>query len=135
MPNPTTSSEAIAGRLLAEDATVLAALIDTRVFPSKPTQEPTGDYVVYYRNGGGDGVTLNGTPRLKAYEIRVECVGETQARAEAILKAVDARLDGWRDRDIGVQGCFAVGDSDESTLEDGRQVSGQTYKLMFKPQQ
>lgn len=137
MPNPTTASEAIAGRLLGSyggDVTDLAALVDTRVYPSKPTQEPDGDHVVYYRTGGGDGTKLGASNGLRQHEMRVECVSETAAGAEAILDAADALLSGWRDRDIGVQGCFASGDRDESTLEDGRQVSGQTYSLWFKAQ-
>lgn len=134
MANPTTPGEAIAGRLTAADATALAALVATRVFPSKPTQEPTGDYVTFWRTGGGDGGTLAASNGLRQHEMRVECTGSTEAVAESILGAVSARLNGWRDRTIGVQGCFAVGDSDETTLDDGRQVSGQTFGLWFKAQ-
>lgn len=137
--NPTTPGEAIGGRLLGEYgapgyADDLAALVDTRVAPSKPTQEPTGDHVSFWKAGGGDGMKLSGAVGLKQYEVRVECVSATTAGAEAILNEVVALLDGWRDRDIGVQGCFPVGDADESTLEDGRQVSGQTFSLWFKAQ-
>lgn len=133
MPNPTTPAEAIAGRL-TEPNTDLAGLVDTRVYPNKPTQEPSGDYVTFYRSGGGDGSTLGGANGLKSSEIRVEAVAPTQAVAESILDAVAVLLDGWRDRSIGVQGCFAVGDRDEDTQDDGRQVAGQTYSLHFKPQ-
>lgn len=134
MANPATPGEAIAGRLLDPAATILAALVAGRVYPSKPTQEPTGDYVIYYRAGGGDGANLSGASRLKAHEMRVEATGTTETGAEAVLDAAVALLDGWQDRSIGVQGCFGVGDRDESVLEDGRQVSGQTFRLWFKAQ-
>lgn len=135
MPNPTTAGEVIGGRLLGEygDVTDLAALVGARVWPSKPTQEATGDHVVFWRNGGGDGKNMSGARRLKSHEMRIECVSTTQAGAEAILEEVVELLDGWQDRDIGVQGCFAVGDRDEATLEDGRQVSGQSFSLWFLP--
>lgn len=140
MPNPTTHGEAIAGRLLgsfgdAGEAGALAALealIGDRVYPSKPTQDPGGDYVVYFRTGGGDGSKLGGANGLKSGSFRVEAVGQTSDGAEAILKQVVALLDGWSDRAIGVQGCFAEGDADEATDDDNRQVSGQTFSLWFK---
>lgn len=132
MPNPTTPGEAIAGRLLGVDATALAELVGTNVFPSKPTQGYQGDYVVYYREGGGDGATLTRANGLKADEIRVDCTSTTEDGAEKIADAVDALLNGWRDRSIGVHGCFAVGDRDEQT-DDEKQVSGQTYRLHFRP--
>lgn len=134
MPNPTTPAEAFAARLTGAEATALVALVEDRVTPGKPTQEPTGDYLTFYRSGGGDGASLGGANGLKSHEMRVEGVAQTQATAEAILDAANELLDGWRDRDIGVQGCFAVGDRDEATQDDGRQVAGQTYSLHFKPQ-
>jgi hypothetical protein len=135
VPNPTTPIEAIAGRLLGSygDASALAALVAKRQYPSKPTQDPPGDHVVFWRVGGGDGANLAGANKLKASEIRVECISATEGGAEKIADAVDGLLNGWRDRGIGVQGCFPVGDRDEATLDDGRQVSGQTYRLHFNP--
>lgn len=144
MPAPATPSEALAQRLLTD--TALIALVDDRVFPSKPTQNTPGDYVVYFRQGGGDSKTLGGRSGLQASEMRVECYATTSAAAEAILDAVVTRLCGrraagdlpavapWRDRANGVQGCFAQGDSDELVTDDGKQVSGQTFSLHFKPQ-
>lgn len=141
MSNPANWSEAIAGRLLGTydaespgESTDLAALVSTRIAPSKPTQDPEGDHVSFWLTGGGDGAKLSGRNGLKPFDVRVEATATTQAGAEAILIQVDALLDGWRDRDRGVQGCFAVGDRDEDTLQDGRQVSGQTYRLWFKAQ-
>lgn len=141
MPTPATPSEALARRLLTGEA--VAALVGTAVHPSKPTQETPGDYVVYFRQGGGDAKTLGGRSALQAHDMRVECYSRTQAGAEAILAAVVTRLCGdraaavavWRDRDNGVHGCFAQGDSDEQVTEDGFQVSGQTFSLWFKPQE
>jgi hypothetical protein len=139
VPNPTNTSEAIGGRLLgsyggADLVEALAARVEQRVYPSKPTQGVAGDYVVYWRAGGSDGSTLAGATGLRANEVRVEAVSDTQAGAEAALDAAAALLDGWRDRAIGVQGCFAVGDRDEAVFDDGRQVSGQTFTLHFKAQ-
>lgn len=137
MANPTTAGEAVAGRLLGTDGTdvsTLAALVAARVYPSKPTQEPAGDYVVFYRQGGGDGMTLAGANRLRQHEMHVEATSTSEDGAEAIIEAVDSLLNGWRNTAVGVQGCFAVGDRDEATLEDGRQVSGQTYSLWFRAQ-
>jgi hypothetical protein len=136
MPNPTTEGEAIATRLLTDIAT--AALVGTRIYPSKPTQEPNGDYIVYFRTAGGGGKRLKARNGLQNYSVRVEAVAETQAKAEAILKAVTNRLtpaEGtWKDSTIGVQGCYSQGDADEQTLEDGRQVSGATFGIWFKAQ-
>ena len=140
MPTPTTSSDVFAQRLLTGAG--VAALVGTRVYPSKPAQDVAEDYVVYFRTGGGDAKTLGGRSGLQPSDIRVECYASTQAAAEAILKAVTTRLcgdraagvPGWRDRANGVHGCFAQGDSDEQVLDDGGQVSGQTFSLWFKPQ-
>lgn len=138
MPNPANGSEAIAGRLLGTDGSnvaALAALIGTRVFPTKPTQEQTGDYLAFWRTGGGDGMRLSSPAGLRPVDVRVECRSATEGGAEAILREVVALLHGWSNRTIGVQGCFAVGDSDEETdPDDGRQVSGQTFQLWFKAQ-
>lgn len=136
MSAPTTPGEAIAGRLLS-GAPDVAALVGSRIFPSKPTQDAQGDYVVYFRTGGGGNTALGGRIGLQAYEMRVECYARTAGSADAILAAVVARLAGppaWRDRPNGVQGCFPVGDADEQVLDDGDQVSGQTFSLWFKPQ-
>jgi hypothetical protein len=136
VPNPNTPADAIGGRLIGNygAAAGLAALIGTRAYPSKPTQEPEEDYVTFWQTGGGDGITLAGPRQLKSYDVRVEATATTQARAAAILNAVAAVLDGWQNKGIGVQGCFAVGDADETVQDDGRQVSGQTFQLWFKPQ-
>jgi len=136
MPRPRTEGEAIAQRLLTEPA--VTALVGTRVYPSKPTQDPVEKYIVYYRTGGGDGRRLAGRLGLQNYQVRVESTAGTQAEAEAILAAIIERLtpagDRWVDKDNGVHGCSTVGDADEQTLEDGRQVSGQTFAIWFKAQ-
>jgi hypothetical protein len=129
---PANAIEAIAGRLLA--ASGLTALIDSRAYPSKPTSNAALPYVVFFRQSGGDGLTLMATRNLRQHEIRVEAIAETQAEAESVLAAVTARLHGWQDRPNGIQGCFAQGDADERTDGDGIQVSGQTYSLWFAPQ-
>lgn len=130
-----TEGEAIATRLLADAG--VTALVGNRVTPSVPTQDPTGDYVTYYRTAGGEGRTLGGRNRLQNYSVRIEAVAETQAKANAILAAVVASLtprDAWRDEDNGVRGCSTQGDADESVLEDNRRVAGQTFSIWFKPQ-
>lgn len=127
-----TEGELIGAWLLA-DATV-ASLVETRVYPSKPTQEPDGDHLVYYRVSGGDGTTVGGADRYTWRDVRVEAVSTTQAGAEAILKAArSCLLSKPRDLANGFQGAFARGDADEATLDDGRQVSGQTFGVRFKP--
>ncbi len=136
MPAPATIGEAVAQRLLGDIGGVVA-LVASRVYPSKPTQEPTGNYIVYYRTAGGDGVRLGERSGLQNYTVRVEATAETQAAAESIIDAVIARLAGppvWVDKANGVSGCFAQGDKDEDVLEDGRQVSGQSFSVWFKPQ-
>lgn len=136
MPRPLTEGEAIATRLLTEPA--VTALVGTRIYPSKPTQDPAAAYLVYYRTGGGDGRRLGGRHGLQNYAVRVEATAATQGEAEAILAAVRDRLtpagERWVDKDNGVHGCSTVGDADEQTLEDGRQVSGQTFGIWFKAQ-
>lgn len=126
-----TVGEALAPLLLAD--LPLAALVGARIAPSKPTQEPAGDYLCYWNVGGGDGVALDGPTQYRWQEVRFEAVAGTQARAEAILAALRAVLHGWRDVSEGIQGAFAQGDADEQTLDDGRQISGQSYSIRFKP--
>lgn len=140
MPAPATPSEALAQRLLTDPA--LIALVGKAVFPSAPPQDQPGDYVVYFRQGGGDQKTLDGPSGLQEHQMRVECYSRTQAGAEKLLAAVAARLCGnpatgaapWRDRANGVQGCFPQGDADEQVTDDNFQVSGQTFGLWFKAQ-
>lgn len=127
---PNTPGEAIGTRLLSDAP--LSLLVSTRISPSKPTQEPSGDYVVYYLTGGGDGINAVGRKTLQEYTLRVEGTSATDAGAQAIRKAALATLTTWRDLTSGVQGCFAVGDADDNTLEDGRQVAGQTFRLFFQ---
>lgn|GEM_PF-4130224 len=122
----------ISGRL--KEAGPLTALIQNRSYPSKPTDNCPLPYVVYLRVSGGDGMNLGGPRRLSQHDIRVEAYAETEQQAEEVLDAVRDQLHGWRDRTIGVQGCFAQGDADESTEDDGNQVSGQTFSLHFCPQ-
>ena len=141
MAAPAKWGEALAQRLLT--AATVAALVGTRVFPSKPTQETPGDYVVYFRTGGGDVKTLGSRSGLQPHDVRVECYADTQAAADAILDAVASALCGnraagiaaWRDKDNGVHGCFTQADGDELVTDDAqpRQVSGQTFQLWFKP--
>jgi hypothetical protein len=66
--------------------------------------------------------------------MRVEAVATTEAEAKAVLSEVRTLLSGWSDRSIGVQGCFEAEDEDESTLDDGAEVAGQTFRLYFAPQ-
>ena len=130
-----TEGEAIATRLLGDAA--ITALVSQRVFPSKPTQDPQNDYIVYYRVGGGDGRTLKGRSRLQNYQVRVEATAMTQAKAEAIMAAVRNSLtppdETWKYPENGIEGVHSTADADEQTLEDGRQVSGQTFGVWFRP--
>lgn len=129
---PATEGEAIAARLLGGSG--VTALVEQRVYPSKPQQEPDGDYVVYFRQAGGDPpVTLSGPGSASWREVRVEAWARTQARAEAILKAVRARLSGWSDWSAGVELCLSRGDADEQTFDANWQVSGQTFGVRFQP--
>ncbi len=122
--------EALAARLLADAP--LGLLIGTGLYPSKPTQEPSSDYAVYFKTGGGDGLNAGGRKTLQQYTFRVEATARTDAAAQAILKAVVDSLTTWADRPGGVQGCFAEGDADDATLDDGRQVCGQTFRVFFQ---
>lgn len=126
-----TSAEAIAARLLADGP--LGALVGTRITPGTPTQEPTDDYLCFWRQSGGDGITLSGPRSSRGESIRVEATAATQARAEAILNAARNSLHGWQDYAAGVQGCFAQGDADEQIDAAGRFVSGQTFEIRFEP--
>lgn len=138
MPTPGNVSEAIAGRLLGDAG--VTALVSTRITPDKPMQEPDGNYLSFWRVSGGDGYNLARRNGLQQYQHRVEATARTQAEAEAILQAALLRLcgdndavDPWVDKANGIFGCFAVGDADEQTLDDGRQVSGQSFNVWFKP--
>ena len=128
-----TPGEVLAARLFATSA--VTALVGTRIYPTKPEQDPQGDYAVYYRTGGGGGVRLAAPTRLNRYTIRVDCYSTTAAGAEAILAAAAAALSGWSDRTNRVQGCFAEEDADELLADDGGgspyQVSGQTFALWY----
>lgn len=119
---------------LTSDAAV-TALVGDRIFPSKPLQEPGDDeaYLCYWNAGGGDGITLSGPQSYRTHDVRIEAVAKTQAIAEAAIAAAKARLHGWRDVAAGVQGCFAQGDADETVLDDGFQISGQSFSIRFKP--
>lgn len=131
---PGTTSEAIAGRLTESVlSAALAALVSTRVYPSKPTQDAALPYVVWWETGGDGLKTIGGRSRLQQYDVRVECYATTEAGSKAVLEAVRDLLDGWRDREDGVQGCFASEDADQQTLEDGTEVAGQTFRLWFVP--
>lgn len=131
MPAPATVIEAVVQRLLDPGVT---ALVGQRVFPSKPTQDSLWPYVVATKTAGGDEVRLDGPAGLQGYSVRLDCYAKTEAEAEAVLAAAAARLDRWRDRANGVQGCFPQGDADEEVLDDGSQVSGQTFTVWFKAQ-
>lgn len=123
------TSEAIAGRLLDEDeAADLIDLIADRVFPSKPAQDTTLPYLVFYLTGGGGMNTVDGPSRLQPRSLRVEGYDRDEAGSAAVLDAATAVLDGWRDRENGIQGCFAEEDADQQT--DGElEISGQTFRL------
>ncbi len=129
-----TPSEAIADRLTV-GADQVIALVGTRVYPAKPTQDPAGAHVVFTITAGGEGTTLGGRNGLQVYDVLVDCVANTAAAAESLLKVVIERLAGppvWRDRDNGIHGCFGSADHSEQVLDDGGQVSSQTFRLWFK---
>jgi hypothetical protein len=63
MPPPATPHEAINGRLMATVA--VTTLIGQRAYPSLPTQDPPGDYVIHSSTAGGGGPRLGGVARLQ----------------------------------------------------------------------
>jgi hypothetical protein len=126
---PNTPGEALGLRLLSDGA--VAGLVGDRVTPTKPTQEPAADYLVYTKTGGGDGINAGGRKKLQEYLFRVDIYAATDTAAQAILTAVIVCLTGWVDRSSGVQGCFPVGDEDDNTLDDARQVTGKTFRLFY----
>lgn len=130
---PANEIQAIAGRL-AEPDTSLVSLIAQRAYPGKPTGNAGLPYVVFYRASGGDGTNLAGRRGTRQTDIRVDAYARSEEEAEQVLAAVREQLDAWRDRNNGVQGCFAQGDADETILDDDRHSSGQTFSLWFNPQ-
>ena len=125
-----TSSELITARLTnAGEAADLIALVASRVYPSKPTQDAVRPFVTWWLVSGDGQKTLSGRSRLQPYELRVEATADTEAAAVAVIQAVRSALDGWSSRDEGIQGCFAQEDADQQTLDDGAEVAGQTFKL------
>lgn len=133
MPAPANEIQAIAGRLTAT-GTDLEALVDDRVYPSKPTGNATLPYVVFFRQSGGEGANLNAQRGTRQFEIRVDVYATSQEQADEVLEAVFTQLHCWRDRVNGVQGCFARDDADEQVLDDGNHTAGQTFSLTFNPQ-
>ena len=131
---PVAPGEVIAGRLTSSAA--LTALVSQRIYPYKPNQDDTGDYVVYMKVSGGGGVRLDGLTGTKWYQFRVEAYAVNDAKSEAIRQAVTLALDGWVDQSIGVVGCFAQEDQDGQTAEDAAgsvyQISGQTFGIWYR---
>lgn len=134
---PATASEVLKARLThSTDAADLIAMVSSRVTPSKPTQQNVVIPNVTWWELGGDGmVTLGGRSGLQPSEVRVECHAETEEESKAILAEVRGLLlltrAQWRTLNLGVQGCFAAEDADQTTQEDGTEVSGQTFRLHF----
>lgn len=136
---PGTPSEAIAGCLTHPvRAAALVALVDDRVYPSKPEQDAPRPNVVWWLVGGGGAKTLATHSGLQRYDLRVEATATTEAESQAVLEAArDAVLltrAQWKVIGNGVQGIFASEDADQDTLEDGAEVAGQTFSLHFVPQ-
>lgn len=136
---PATSSEVIAARLTTTPAADdLIALVGLNGFPSKPTQDAPLPYVVWWEAGGDGLKTLAGRSGLQVYDVRVECYARTEAESKAVLAEVRALLlvsrAAWKALNLGVQGCFAAEDADQQTLDDGAEVSGQTFRLHYVPQ-
>ncbi len=130
-----TPSEVLHGRLSDEtDAAALIALVSDRLFPSKPDQDAALPLLTWWVVGGDGLGTLSGRSRLQAYDLRLEAHARTEAESVAVLAAARPVLHGWRDREIGVQGCFATEDTDQQTIDDGTEVSGQTFRLWYAPQ-
>lgn len=134
MAAPITATECIVGKLLADAG--VTALVSTRIYPGLPTQDPANDYIVVTKTAGGNDQLLNGNMQINKYTMRVDCYAMTEARAEAILKAANVPLSGWKDRTVGVLGCFNVADSDEQVTDDlgggVYRVSGQSFTLFFR---
>src|SRR5262245_48755639 len=130
MPVPTTPGEAIAQRLLANGS--ITALVNQRVYPSKPEGNPTWPFIVYFRAGGGGGHHLGGRNRTQEYTMRVEVYAEHDTQAQPIIAAVVSALKNWRDIPNKVHGSFATDDADEVVLDDGSQVPGQSFRLFFQ---
>lgn len=129
---PATETEAITERLLVGTAAI-TNLVEQRVTPLKPTQEPDGDYIVLQTTSGDEGVTHSGPNTSHWAEVRIEAYAGTEARAKAIIMAVKARLHGWQDYAEGVEGCFARGDSSTDVVDRDWVVAGQTFGIRFTP--
>lgn len=135
-----TESEAIAQRLL--NHTPLSDLVATRITPNFPQQEPDGDYLVFFRTGGGGNTNFDGRCGLQEFMYQLEAYAASDEVAEKILSAAVERLCGnqrkgilpWVDRDNGVQGCFNNADASNDIRADGTMVLGQTVTIFFCPQ-
>lgn len=129
---PATETEALTARLLSDSA--LLVLVDERVTPLKPTQEPSGDYVVLQTISSDEGVMpLSGPNSGHFAEVRIEAYAGTEARAKAIIRTVKTRLHGWQDYAEGVEGCFARGDSSTDVIDRDWCVAGQSFGIRFTP--
>jgi hypothetical protein len=112
----------------------VTALVEQRSYPNAPPKNASRPYLVFFRASGNDGTRLSEERSLKQTENRVEAHADTTQEAESVLAAAYAALHRWRDRNLGVQGCFARGDADQNINDDGEAVSGQTFALSFSPQ-
>lgn len=131
MPAPANAIDAVIGRLLHVSVTAIAG---DRVKPSKPTQDDSLPYVSVFRSSGNEGLNLGEVRRVRQNDIRCDAWARNQKEAQNLLAAIVARLDGWADKPNGVHGCFAQGDANEQTNDDGDQISGQTFSVWFAPQ-
>jgi hypothetical protein len=106
-----------------------------RVFPTMPTQDQPGDYVVYQKISGGGEIVLGGRSKLQEYSFRVNIYADDEAAAEAIITAMSDEtngLPGFVDRANGVQGILPSSDQDADVLDDGTRIPGQTYSIFFE---
>lgn len=95
---------------LSEDPT-LTALVGTRIFPTRPTNDTVLPFVVYQLTGGEPQYTLSGPTGLVRYEFTIDYWATTQAAAIDVGEAVASLLNGWRS--ASVQGSFLTNHADE----------------------
>lgn len=121
--------KALYAKLIADSA--VTSLIDSRLYPLYPQEEPTYPFAVYTRANTEPLYSLDGRERPFRIDIQVDVWANDYASLKAITQAIEESLDQYRGTIAGitVQLIEAGDKTDEQDQENLKYTGRQVFSL------
>lgn len=125
-------------RTLITGTTAVTGLVSTRVYYNKTPQSGARPFVWYRITNDNEPLTMDGVGGMHESYIDIECVGATEASAQAVADAVKGRLHGYAGTmgNVSCKGAFLEDKDDDyvplsTSGEDGLHVIAYSLNLWY----